>query len=127
MGSPAVADEPSEIRLWAGRRRAAGIMGVIGLAFLGVVMSETDQMIFITDDVVAAVLGGITLLLYLAWRHKTSLADLKKHTDIFTGLLGVAFAVKVVWILVERGDPGAFGDDIPAVFFLIAVLANRFL
>ncbi|MDG7028472.1 MAG: hypothetical protein JRN16_08700 [Nitrososphaerota archaeon] len=127
MGSPAVADEPSEIRLWAGRRRAAGIMGVIGLAFLGVVTSETDQMIFITDDVVAAVLGGITLLLYLAWRHKTSLADLKKHTNVFTGLLVAAFALTAVWILVERGDPGAFGDDIPAVFFLIAVLANRFL
>lgn len=127
MSSPAVADEPSEIRLWAGRRRAAGIMGVIGLAFLGVVTSETDQMIFITDDVVAAVLGGITLLLYLAWRHKTSLADLKKHTNVFTGLLVAAFALTAVWILVERGDPGAFGDDIPAVFFLIAVLANRFL
>lgn len=101
-------------------------MGVIGLAFLGVAMAEMDPPIFVTDDVVAAILGIVTLLLYFVWRNKTSLGDLKKQTNIFTALLVVAFLVKSIWIFVEIGDPDAFGDDVPAVFFLVAVLVNRF-
>ena len=126
MSSSPPVEESAQMRTWAARRRAAGIMGVVGLAYFGVLMSETDHMIFLTDDAVAAALGGVTLLLYLVWRHRTSLGDLKRHTDVFTGLLVFAFALKTVWILVESGDPGAFGDDIPAVFFVIALLVNRF-
>jgi heme/copper-type cytochrome/quinol oxidase subunit 4 len=117
--------EPNEIRKWAGRRRAAGIIGAVSLAFFGTTMAELDKPIYVVDDIVAGVIGLIVLLLYLVYRNKTSIGDMRKQANIFTTLLVVAYAVKFAWLFVELNDPDAMGDDVAAIFFLLAVILNR--
>lgn len=41
--------------------------------------------------------------------------------------MALAFLVKTMWLFVEMGDLGAFGDDVTAIFFLVVVLLNRFM
>jgi hypothetical protein len=33
--------------------------------------------------------------------------------------------VKFAWLFVELNDPDAMGDDVAAIFFLLAVILNR--
>jgi hypothetical protein len=88
-------------------------------------MAELDKPIYVVDDIVAGVIGLIVLLLYLVYRNKTSIGDMRKQTNIFTTLLVVAYAVKFAWLFVELNDPDAMGDDVAAIFFLLAVILNR--
>jgi hypothetical protein len=119
-------EETKEIRRWTGRRRAAGIIGGVSLAFFGTAMAEiAGNPIYTVDDFVAATIGLIVLLLYLAYRNKISIGDLRKQANIFTALLVVAFTVKFAWIFVELHDPDAMGDDMAAIYFLLAVILNR--
>lgn len=120
-------NETSEIRRWAGRRRAAGIFGAVGVVFFGTILGELDHPIYITDEVVVGALGTATLLLYLTYRKRSGLSDLKRHTNIFTVLMAIAFAGKIAWYFVESGDPDAAGDDLGAIFFLVTILLNRFM
>ena len=114
-------------RKWAGRRRAYGIIGAASLAFFPVLLAELDHPIYIIDDLGVAILGAIVLLVYLALRKKVSIANLRKQTNLFAALLIAAYALKFAWLFIEIGDPDASGDDMSAIFFLVAVIANRFL
>jgi hypothetical protein len=102
-------------------------MAVIAISFSGVITTELDHPIFAIDDITATVLGALVLVLYLVWRKRDNLGDLKQDTNLFTAILGVAFLVKFIWLFVEIGDPDAFGDDATSIFFLVAVLLNSFL
>jgi len=120
-------EDTAEIRKWAGRRRAFGLLGALNLAFIGAGFAEMDNMIYTVDDFALVVLGVIVLLIYLAGRNKTSVGDMKRHTNIFFAILLVASIIKVAWLFIELGDVDAVGDDMSVWFFLAATIANRVL
>jgi hypothetical protein len=117
----------SLVRKWAGRRRGFGAIGGASLAFGPVLLSELDHSIYIVDDLLVAILGAAVLILYATLKNRVSLADLQRQTNLFCALLIVAYALKFVWFFVEIKDPDASGDDMSSMFFLVVVLANRFL
>jgi apolipoprotein N-acyltransferase len=120
-------EDIAEIRKWAGRRRAFGLLGALNLAFIGAGFAEMDHMTYTVDDFALAVLGVVVLLIYLAGRNKTSVGDMKRHTNIFFAILFVASIIKVAWLFIEMGDVDAVGDDMSVWFFLAATIANRVL
>lgn len=120
-------EETEELRRWAGRRRGYGVAAGLSVAFGLVVMEELDHPVFVIDDVLVLVVGLAILALYAAMRRASSVNDLKAQVNLFAAMLILAYAVKLAWIFVERGDPDAFGDDLSSIFLLITVIANRFL
>ena len=115
-------------RRWAGRRRAYGLIAAVSLSFAPVGIGEfADNPIFIADDFIVTGLAIFVLVAYFLWRKKVSVSDLKKQTNIFAIALIVAYVVKLVWLFVESSDPTDAGDEMPAIFFIVALLLNRFM
>lgn len=113
---------------WAGRRRAYGLIAAVSVGFLSSGIFEfADNHIFIVDDLIVTGLGIFVLVAYFLWRKKVSVSDLKKQTNIFAVALIVAYVVNLVWVFVESSDAAHVGDEIIAIFFLVALLLNRFM
>ncbi len=108
-------------------RRGFGLAAGATLAFLLVIAAEMDHPLFLVDDTVAGILGAIVLAIYFVKRKETSVSALKSQSNLFFGLLLVAYVVKLVWIGIEMGDPDAVGDDYSSIVFIIVLIANRFL
>ncbi len=127
MIQAAVQEDSSQVRRYSGMRRGFGLAAGATLAFLLVIAAEMDHPLFLVDDTVAGILGAIVLVIYFVKRKEISVSALKSQSNLFFGLLLVAYVVKLVWIGIEMGDPDAVGDDYSSIVFIIVLIANRFL
>ena len=111
-----------------GRRRVfVFFWGFVIVAISGVITEEMDMTLHVADDYVDIIAAVIVLALYLMWRNKTALADLKKANNIATVFAVVLVLATIFAITQEIGDPTDFGNEIPTLFFGVFMLVNRFL
>jgi hypothetical protein len=120
-------DEAKLVTKFLGRRRVFAIVSVWLLVLLEVAMTEGDELLHAFDDYSVVAIAVITIILVVAWRHKSSLAELKKQTNIMTALFVVGLAVKLFAIVVESSDAADFGDEIPLFVLMVIMVINRFV
>jgi hypothetical protein len=120
-------NEAKLVTKFLGRRRVFTIISVWLLVLLEVAMMEGDELLHAFDDYSVVAIAAITIILVFMWRHKTSLAELKKQTNIITALFVVGLAVKLFAVIVEASDAADFGDEIPLFVLMIIMVVNRFV
>jgi hypothetical protein len=119
--------EANLVTKFLGRRRVYAIVSVWLLVLIEVAIMEGDTFIHAFDDIAVVAIAAITIILVLLWRSKTSLAELKKQTNIFAALFVIGLAVKLFAIVVEAADPADFGDEIPLFVLMVILVLNRFV
>ncbi len=120
--------EEKTLRRELGRRRVYIFVSAwLLLALGGVINEESDIFLHALDEYVIFALAVIAAILFVIWRKKQSLPELKKQHNIIWILFVVALVFKIYGIYVEAGDPEDFGNEIPIFILLILTLVNRFV
>lgn len=111
-----------------GRRRVyIFVSAFLLLALGGIINEEADIFLHALDEYVIFALVVIAAILFVIWRKKQSLSELKKQHNIIAVLFVVALLFKIFAIYVEASDPEDFGNEIPIFILLILTLVNRFI
>jgi hypothetical protein len=125
MATPAVAGE-AELRHQLARRRVFVFFFAFTLvALLPTMLGESDQLTHIADDVILVALAIIALAIIGAWWRRDTVAGLQQTHNAVLTLLIIALIVQIGAIYIERNDPSDFGNEIPSLFFILAMIINR--
>jgi dolichyl-phosphate-mannose--protein O-mannosyl transferase len=120
--------EEKTLRRELGRRRVYIFVSAwLLLALGGVINEESYIFLHALDEYVIFAIVIVAVLLFVLWRKKQSLPELKKQHKIIWILFAVALVFKIYAIYVEAGDPEDFGNEIPIFILLILTLVNRFI
>ncbi len=123
----AASEEKALTREFGRRRVYIFVSAWLLLALGGVINEESDIFLHALDEYVIFALVVIAAILFVIWRKKQSLSELKKQHNIIWILFVVALVFKVYAIYVEAADPTDFGNEIPIFILLILTLVNRFI
>lgn len=123
-----VRDQGKALTKELGRRRIYFFVAIwIAIAFVGLMMEESDKFFNALDDYAIFTIGVVSLVYLLTQRKKTSLAELKKQNKIILILFVIALIFQIYAIPTELSDAQDFGNEIPVLILLVLALLNKFV
>jgi amino acid permease len=110
-------------------RRRLSIIGYATalVASIFTITGEDDIFLHALDDYAIVTLSIVALILFLVWRKKDSLADLKRLNNISLVIALVLLVFVIFAFTQEINDAEDFGDDPAQLIFLILLIVNRFV
>lgn len=123
-----MSSDENTLRRELGRRRVfIFVTAFLLVALGGIIREESDIFLYALDEYVMLVVVVVAAVLFVVWRKKQTLPELRKLHNIVTVLFIIALVFKVAAIFIEANDPEDFGDEIPIFILLVLTLVNRFI
>jgi hypothetical protein len=111
-----------------GRRRVFAFFAAFTIVALGdVLFGELDKLTHAFDDIVIVILMAVVLGVIGSGLRKTSVLQLSRQQNIVLVIVIVALIIQIVAFPIEMKDPMDFGNEIPVLLLLVAMIVNRFV
>lgn len=110
-------------------RRRLSVIGYATalVATIFTVTEEDDIFLHAIDDYAIVTLAIVALIIFLVWRKKESLGDLKRLNNISLVIAVVLLVFVIFAFTQEINDVNDFADDPAQLIFLILLIVNRFV
>lgn len=111
-----------------GRRRVfVFFFGFALVAIANTVTEENDILLHVVDDYADILIAVVALAITFIWWKRNSLSALRKLNNILAVFAVLLILATIFAITQEINDPTDFGNEIPTLFFGVAMLINRFV
>ncbi len=117
-----------QVKEMARQRFYLFIYAITIIAFLPQINVEfTFNNIFPIDDILSVILGAAAIAYLALNRAKRSQAEIKKTNTVAFVLGVVILLLSLVALVIEAGEPEAFGNEPPSLIISILLIVNRFI